>query len=199
FTGPPCAPQGVQAGPRSPAGQQRGSRAPSWGRPGRPAARSPWAFRPPHWELQRRPRGAAAAQPGPRSRWHRHCAAACGVCGLPPGHLTRLPGAGARRPGAADCCPGPRPPRTRRSGPSRPGWCAGSRRRRAPGREPRAAPGLVPPPRAGASPRCPAPPSSRLLPPPAAAWRTWRRGTRPLRQILRDQAWPGTPSACCHP
>uniref|UniRef100_A0A8C0KDW1 Uncharacterized protein n=1 Tax=Canis lupus dingo TaxID=286419 RepID=A0A8C0KDW1_CANLU len=174
--GPPCAPQGAPAGPRSPAAQQRGPRAPSWGRPGPPAARSPWACGPPRWAPPRRPRGAAAARPGPRSRWHRRCAAACGACAQQRGHRPPPRGACARPPGAAGRRPGPRPPRTPRSAPSRPGWCAGARRLRAPGRGPRARPGRERPPRAGVSPRCPVPPRSRSLRPPAAAWHTCGRG-----------------------
>uniref|UniRef100_A0A3Q2HYP9 Uncharacterized protein n=1 Tax=Equus caballus TaxID=9796 RepID=A0A3Q2HYP9_HORSE len=178
FTGPPCAPQAAQAGPRSPAAPRRGCRAPSWWRPGWPAARSPWVCGPPRWVLQRRPRGAGAAQPGLRSRWHRRCAVACAACARPPGHQRRPPGAAALPPGAAGRSRGPRPQRTRRSGPSRLGWCAGARRHRAPGREPRAPPGHALLPRAGASSRCPALPGSPLILPPAAAWRTWGQGTR---------------------
>uniref|UniRef100_A0A8C8XCG1 Uncharacterized protein n=1 Tax=Panthera leo TaxID=9689 RepID=A0A8C8XCG1_PANLE len=181
-TGPPCTPQGAQARPRSQAALRRGPRAPSWGRPGRPAARSPWACGPPRWALQRRPHGAAAARPGPRSHWHRRCAAACGACARRRGHLPRPPGAGALPPGDVGSCLGPRPPRTPRSGPSRPGWCAGARWRRAPGRGPRAPPGREPPPRAGVSSRCPAPPGSQSRPLPAAAWRTWGQGARPRGQ-----------------
>uniref|UniRef100_A0A7N5JM41 Uncharacterized protein n=1 Tax=Ailuropoda melanoleuca TaxID=9646 RepID=A0A7N5JM41_AILME len=179
FSGPPCAPQDAQAALRSPAALRRGPRAPNWERPGRPAGRSPWVCGPPRWALPRTRRGAAAARPGPRSRWHRRCAAACGACAQQREHRPRPLGAGAPLPGAAGRCPGPRPPRTPRSGPSRPGWCAGARRHRAPGREPRAPPGREPPPRAGVSPRCPAPPRSRSLQPPAAAWRTWGQGARP--------------------
>uniref|UniRef100_A0A8C7C2U2 Uncharacterized protein n=1 Tax=Neovison vison TaxID=452646 RepID=A0A8C7C2U2_NEOVI len=179
FTGSPRAPPGAQAGPRSPTAQRRGPRAPSWGRPARPAGHSPWACGPLHWALQRRRRGAAAARPGPRNHWHRRCAAACGACGRQRGDQPRPLGAGARPHGAVGRCPGPRPPRTRRSGRSRPGWCAGARWLRALGREPRAPPGREPLPRAGGSPRCPVPPCSQSLPPPAAAWRTWGQGTRP--------------------
>uniref|UniRef100_A0A8W4FN97 Uncharacterized protein n=1 Tax=Sus scrofa TaxID=9823 RepID=A0A8W4FN97_PIG len=175
-TGPPCAPQGARAGRRSPAARQRGPRAPSWGRPGQPAGRSPWVCGLPHWGLKQRPRGGAAARPGPRSRWHRHYAAACGACAQLPGHRPQPPGAGAQQPGAAGCCSGPRPPHTLRSGPSRPGWCAGSRWRRAPGRGPRAPPGHARQLHAEASPRYPVWPSSQSLPPPAASWRTWEQG-----------------------
>uniref|UniRef100_A0A4W2IFJ8 Uncharacterized protein n=1 Tax=Bos indicus x Bos taurus TaxID=30522 RepID=A0A4W2IFJ8_BOBOX len=187
-------PLGVQAGPHSPAARQRGPRAPSWGRPGQPAVRSPWVFGPLRWGPPHRPRGAAAARPEPRSHWHRRCAAACGACVRPPGHRPQPPEAGARRPGGDGCCSAPRPQRTPRSGPSRPGLCAGSHRRHAPGREPHAPPGRVPRPRAGASPRCLVRPSSQSLRPPAAAWRTWGQGTRPPRQILSSVTPSSHPS-----
>uniref|UniRef100_A0A2K6CUC1 Uncharacterized protein n=1 Tax=Macaca nemestrina TaxID=9545 RepID=A0A2K6CUC1_MACNE len=185
-TGPPGL-EGAQAGPRSPAVRRRGPRAPSWGRPGRPAAHSPWACGPPHWGPQPGLHGEAAARPGPRSRWHRRCAAACGACAQRPGHQLQLPGAGAPQPGAACSCLGPRPQRTPRLVPSRPGWCAGPRRRHAPGTEPHAAPGRAPPPHAGASPGSRLPPGSPSLPLPAATWRTWGQESKVPGKILK--AW----------
>uniref|UniRef100_A0A8C5YTE4 Uncharacterized protein n=1 Tax=Marmota marmota marmota TaxID=9994 RepID=A0A8C5YTE4_MARMA len=185
FLSLPHSPQGTQAGPHSPAALKRGPRVPSWGHPAQPAERSPWVCGPLRWGAKRRLRIAAAAQPGPRSRWHRHCAVVYGAYAQLPGGQPRPLGGAVPQPHAVGCCPGPQLQRKLRSALSPPGWCAGPLWHLSVGKEPRAPPGHALPPRAGASPHSPWLLSSRLLLPPAAAWHTWKQECKGPRSGLR--------------